>query len=776
MPPHDQYAILNHLTDCVLIVDQNHTILFANQNFYDLCASSSEKVLGRTCHAILHRVESPCYGQCLPELKCVHRQVFTTGLPATVKHYHTLADGSKRFCRITASPIQDDDGTTDRILCVIKDITREKELEDALKRTLLENEAILNNAPFYLSYVDLEMRVITIDTYMEQLIGRKSAEVRGRHCYEVWGQYAETPEKKGREKICDACKVQYTVTDGQKYSYEKQIRGRYISVTSSPVKDAEGRIIGALECGLDITARKKTEFALQKSEARYATLFHDNPNVMLLIDPYTADILDANSAACAYYGYDSKEWPGMNISDINALAPQKILEKIHQVQKNGKETFLFQHRLKSGELREVEVHSGTLTIDDRQLLCSTIHDITDQKKMEEDLFQAQKMDAIGTLAGGVAHDFNNILSAIQGYAELAKLHLPPETGTVAREDIDQIISAGQRAGNLVKQILDFSRKTQQSLQLLQPHLVVEEVLRLMRATLPTSVEIQSDIDRASGAILADPTKIHQIVMNLCTNGFHAMKDEKGVLRVSLSRQTRTVGDSAGKSGEPVPFIVLSVSDTGQGMDAETVDRIFEPYFTTKEMGKGTGLGLAVVHGIIEGYNGCIEVESEPGLGSTFRLFIPALEKDISIPEKAKLLLPAPLGAERILIVDDEPLLVRINQRLLENYGYTVTGLTDSREALAKVQADPTQFDLIVSDQTMPGLTGSELARAVLAIAPLMPIIICTGHSTVISAEDAYAMGIKHYMCKPLVGDILARTVRMVLDEAKTNPSGKVISL
>ncbi|MEK6200984.1 MAG: ATP-binding protein [Desulfobulbaceae bacterium] len=460
------------------------------------------------------------------------------------------------------------------------------------------------------------------------------------------------PEKKGREKICDACRVQYTVTDGQKYSYERQIGERYISVTSSPVKDAEGRIIGALECGLDITARKKTELALQKSEARYATLFHDNPNVMLLIDPNTTDILDANSAACAFYGYEHKEWTGMKISDINVLAPPEILKRIHQVQRNGKETFYFQHRLKSGELREVEAHRGTLTIDDRQLLCSTIHDITDQKKMGEDLFQAQKMDAIGTLAGGIAHDFNNILSAIMGSCELAKLHLPP--GTVVQEDIAQIIIAGQRAGNLVKQILDFSRKTQQFLQPLQPHLIVEEVLRLTRATLPTSVEIQSDIDRASGTILADPTKIHQIVMNLCTNGFHAMKDEKGILRVSLSRQTRAVNDSAEKSSTPIPFIVLSVNDTGQGMDAETVARIFEPYFTTKEMGKGTGLGLAVVHGIIESFKGYIEVESEPGFGSTFRLFIPALEKETSIPEKAKpLLLPPPLGAERILIVDDE---------------------------------------------------------------------------------------------------------------------------
>ena len=410
-----------------------------------------------------------------------------------------------------------------------------------------------------------------------------------------------------------------------------------------------------------------------------------------------------------------------------------------------------------------------------QYLVHVARDITQQKKLEEDLRQAQKMEAIGTLAGGIAHDFNNILSAIMGYCELAKQHLPPETAMAAREDIEQVIRSGQRAGSLVKQILDFSRKTEQSLQSLQPHLIVDEALKLLRSTLPSSVEIVSDLDPASGVILADPTTFYQIVMNLCTNGFHALKDEYGTLRVTLSRQQRAVEDSAGGSGEPVHFVVLSVSDTGQGMDAETVDHIFEPYFTTREQGKGTGLGLAVVHSIVKGYDGFIEVESEPGQGSTFRVFIPALGNGSLIPEQSEQRVKQagtlPLGTERILIVDDEPLLVLINQRLLETYGYTVTGVTDSREALAKVQADPTQFDLIVSDQTMPGLTGSELASAVLAIAPLMPIIICTGHSATVSAKDAYAMGIRKYLYKPVEGDALAGTVRMVLDEQERNPEG-----
>ena len=886
MSPHDQYTILNHLTDSVLIIDQDYTIVFANQPFCDLCATTSEKIMGKKCYETLHHSPFPCAGSNIPEQQCVHHQVFTTGLPVVVRHPHTLADGAKKFVQISASPLQDEDGTITRMMSVIKDCTQEKELQDALDTIIADHEAILHNVPFCLTYLDAEMRVIKINPPMEQFVGWKSEQVKGRHCYDVWGQYAHAPDKKGKEKICDVCNARYTLVDGQTYSYERKVGDRYVEVTTSPVKDKDGHIIGAVEYGIDITQRKKTEIALQKSEARYATLFNDNPNIMVVSDPGTGTFLDANPAACTFYGYARQEWPGMKISNINQLSQDEILTKMKEVEAKGKDTFHFQHRLKNGEVREVEIHIGAFIIDDRHVLCSTIIDITErllaekeltrskkeweetfnslsdiitiqdkdmcivrankaahlffqageeeltgkycyelfrglttpcpdcplfmttdnqgyhaagtithenlgkifqiscspipdengvinylvhiarditaQKKMEENLFQAQKMDAIGTLAGGIAHDFNNILSAILGYSELAQRTLPP--GTAARQDIDQVITAGQRASGLVQQILDFSRKTEQRLRPVRPHLLVQEALQMLRATLPTTIEILADIDPACGTIMADPTKIHQVVMNLCTNAFHAMKDEKGTLRVTLHRQEKTVEDCKKNGVAPGPYIVLSVSDTGCGMAPETAAHIFEPYFTTKERGRGTGLGLAVVHGIIESYNGFTEVASKPGHGCTFRVSIPALKESSSTPEKPKQQEALPIGTERILVVDDEPLLVHISQRLLEDYGYTVTGVTDSKEALEKVRAEPQQFDLIITDQTMPGLSGSELAKAVLEIAPLMPIILCTGHSEITSAEDALALGIKKYLGKPIHGDELARTVRMVLDE------------
>lgn len=428
------------------------------------------------------------------------------------------------------------------------------------------------------------------------------------------------------------------------------------------------------------------------------------------------------------------------------------------------------NKKKDGALFEEEVSITPVLNEAGEIMnyVAVKRDVTEQRKLEEQLRQAQKMESIGTLAGGIAHDFNNILAAILGFSELALYSLPPDSA--ARKNIDKIIHSGKRAAALVQQILDFSRKTEQSLQPLQPHLIIQEVLQMLRSTLPATVTIKEELDPAAGIIMADATKLHQVVLNLCTNAFQALKDEKGVLLVTLTRQEKTTKSAEKDTEGLTAFVVFSVSDTGLGMDQETAAHIFDPYFTTKVQGvkKGTGLGLAVVNGIVESYHGFIEVESTPGKGSTFRVFIPALENPLAPLENPKKQEDAGLapGTGQILVVDDEPLLVEFTAQTLENFGYTVTGVTDSREALEKVRARPNQFDLIITDQTMPGLTGSELARAVLEIVPQMPIIICTGYSAVTSEEDARAMGIKRYIHKPIDTKELTGTIRMLLDEKK----------
>ncbi|MBU2549658.1 MAG: response regulator [Proteobacteria bacterium] len=383
--------------------------------------------------------------------------------------------------------------------------------------------------------------------------------------------------------------------------------------------------------------------------------------------------------------------------------------------------------------------------------------------LEAQLQQAQKMEAIGTLAGGIAHDFNNILSAITGYAQLMRMEFKGEER--ASHKLDQILRASDRAGDLVRQILTFTRRTELHPQVVNIAPVVKEALKLLRATLPTTIEIQPHIDPDPGAVLVDPTQIHQVLMNLCGNAAHAMRDAGGTLVVRLE-ETELDPDEAERIPE-LPagrYQRLSVSDTGHGMDRETMNRIFEPFFTTKPQGEGTGMGLAVVHGIIQGHGGAIQVNSRPGQGTYFNVFLPLVQG--RLPEVQPVdSAPLPRGREHVLLVDDESSLVDVGRQMLERLGYTVTGRTSSREALELFAADPDRFDLIITDQTMPGMTGVELAREIMRLRPETPVMICTGYSASISAREAEAMGIRRLLMKPLVVRKIAESIREVLDSA-----------
>jgi PAS domain S-box-containing protein len=389
-------------------------------------------------------------------------------------------------------------------------------------------------------------------------------------------------------------------------------------------------------------------------------------------------------------------------------------------------------------------------------------DISELMKMEERLRQSQKMEAIGTLAGGIAHDFNNILAPILGYGELAQTRIPPQTPLAS--DLQQIITAALRAKDLVQQILAFSRQAPQERRPLRPHLVIKEALKLLRASLPTTIEICEEIATDCGTILADPTQLHQIVMNLCTNAYQAMRESGGILGVRLFKAAIEEKDSKVVSSEILPgnYVQLEVSDTGCGMDHATLERIFEPYFTTKAKGQGTGLGLSVVHGIVKGYQGQITVYSEPGKGTCFHVYLPLIAETSTVSESAPAS-PLPTGNERLLVVDDENMITTMLEAILANLGYQVTVVNNSEKALALIADSPTTFDLLITDMTMPHLTGLELTARVLAIRPELPIILCTGFSELINKEQARALGIRAYLMKPVSVHELALAVRKALD-------------
>ncbi len=399
-----------------------------------------------------------------------------------------------------------------------------------------------------------------------------------------------------------------------------------------------------------------------------------------------------------------------------------------------------------------------------EYLIHVARDITEERRLEEELRQAHKMEAIGTLAGGIAHDFNNILAAILGYAELAQHKLL--AGQDPDDYLKEVITAGLRAKELVRQILTFSRKGGQTVGPMTPYPLVKEALKFLRSSLPSTVVIKEDIDPQSGALMADPTKLHQVVVNLCTNAFQAMVEEKGVLSISLKRREWRELDTALRAMLAAgPYMELVVRDDGEGIRPEDLPHIFEPYFTTKETGKGTGLGLAVAHGIVYEMGGMIRVESEPGQGAAFLVYLPALplkEENAGAPFTAQArLLP---GTERVLVVDDDPALTAMLGGMLERLGYRVAAFNASDQALAAFTQAPDNFDLLISDQTMPQITGAELVQAIHRLRPDLPVIICTGFSAVLSEGRAKELGISRYLQKPVGLQELTRAMREALEE------------
>ena len=385
-----------------------------------------------------------------------------------------------------------------------------------------------------------------------------------------------------------------------------------------------------------------------------------------------------------------------------------------------------------------------------------------KEKLESQLIQAQKMESIGTLAGGIAHDFNNILSGIYGFTEMAKAYA--DNPVKLNENLDQIANCAHKAAALVQQILTFSRKSKRDKIPLEISVIAREALRLIRSSLPSTIEIRENI-RSNGTVLADPTKLHQIMMNLCTNAYHAMQEHGGVLTVNLDDVEVLAPDDIDELNMvPGRYVCLAVIDTGHGMDRGTQDKIFEPYFTTKEMDKGTGLGLAVVLGIVKEHKGYIKVKSAVNAGTTFFIYLPVTDKPAGPAVSAGPATVDVSGNETILIVDDEKDILSVSKAFLEHYGYRVFTFADGIQALEAFEKEPDLFDLVVTDMTMPRITGDRLAKRIMKLRPGIPVFLCTGFSDKITQKEALALGIRQYLEKPVVLADLVVSIRRCLDK------------
>ena len=514
---------------------------------------------------------------------------------------------------------------------------------------------------------------------------------------------------------------------------------------------------------------KKTRQAIQESEERLRTVYETFPDPVTIIRAEDGRCVDINSAFTRVTGWTIDDVIGKTAADLDIWHNPKEREKLTKgIAQHGKiENLEAKFRLKDGSVITALMSAVLIRLKDKPHILTITRDISDLKsaqkereKLKTQLIQAQKMEAIGTLAGGIAHDFNNILGAIIGYAEMALYDTKKDT--MEHYNIDQVLRAGHRAKDLVKQILAFSRKSEQDKNIISLTPIVEEALKLLRASLPTTIEIKQNIEPGLDAIFADPTQMHQVLMNLCTNSAHAMGDTSGILNIELINEDLNLEKAAlYPELNPGPYVKLSISDTGHGMDSATLDRIFDPYFTTKEQDKGTGMGLAVVHGIIKGHGGVIRVQSKPGKGTCFDILFPVMGRQMkSETEELKAL---PTGDECILFIDDEETLIDLGKSMLKKLGYRVKTTIRPDEALEAFRAAPGKFDLVISDMTMPGMTGDSLAGKLMKVRSDIPVIICTGYSEKMDEQRAKDLGIKGLMMKPFTIRSLSKIVRNALD-------------
>lgn len=542
------------------------------------------------------------------------------------------------------------------------------------------------------------------------------------------------------------------------------------------------RMVGTLT---DITRLKlgETESAIQATTLN--TIFNSTPSILILVNEEHR-VHKINYSGMVFSAKKEEELIGRLAGDIlcciDALhgkgcgttlncAKCPVRTRVETTFQTGKPcheedkmTFLLDDEETTLDLL---ISTVLLTLGMSKIVLVTLTNISDLKRaeserrsLEQQLRQSLKIQSIGTLAGGIAHDFNNILTAILGYTEMAKFESKQEPAL--HEDLSQVIKAGNRAKELVQQILVFSRQSETERISLQPGKVVKEAIKMLRPSLPSTIVISQSFCQPMGSILADPTQLHQIIMNICTNAYHAMEDTGGKLDISLKETILNNEDIGYKHNiEAGVFVQISIADTGHGIAKEIIDKIFDPYFTTKETGKGTGMGLSIVHGIVLSYGGFVTLDSEPGKGTTVHVFLPVIDKKPLA--EASVVDEIILGNEKILFVDDEEAIVNMNKKMLEKLGYHVTASKNSLDAWETFQAQPNQFDLVITDQTMPNMTGCDLARNILQIRPDIPIILCTGYSTIINEKEAKAIGISAFVTKPVSNNNLSTLIRTVVD-------------
>ena len=697
-----------------------------------------------------------------------YRRAAELATPLTYEEAAETQAGPRVF-RTTLVPIRSRTGRVHRLIGLSHDITAQKRTEAALaatRQSLLESEgkssAAFRASPHPIAITDLASgRLLEVNEAFERTFGHPRAEAIGKTTLELglWGGHHRTTMLEMLEDHGSFRDLLVAGTRRDGTSLSLVLSGEIIEL-------ADSRCL--VTWGHDVTEYQAAKQKLLQSEERFARAFGSSPDALAIIDVKTGRMLEVNEGFERLFGHPRAEVAGRSGFEVGLWADHDERERARALlfAQGTLRDFAIVARRADGELRDCVLSAEIVTLSEGRAVVANIRDVTEKLRVERanaeletQLRQAQKMDALGTLAGGIAHDFNNILGAIMAYAELIKMDvlLPQQVESYVVE----LRRAGERAKDLVQQILTFSRRQPQQRRAVRVDVAVRDALNLLRSTLPATIRIDSRVAADTPLVLADVTQIHQVMTNLGTNAAHAMKRSAGTLSVSLD--TITIDEAEAHTDAQLQarrYARITVKDDGQGMSAETVKRMFEPFFTTKLPGEGTGLGLAVVHGIVRDHEGAITVESEPGRGTTITVYLPEHEAALVEEAAPKAELKRASG-QRVLFIDDEVVLCRSVSSLLERLGYEVTARSDPSEALELFRKTPHAYDVVLTDLTMPGMTGVDVAREIQKLSPDVPVLMMSGFNSTWTPEALRAVGVVDLIKKPLGALQLSETLASV---------------
>lgn len=753
-------TMFNSITDPTHIVDRDFRVVLTNKGLLDLQGYTQEEIKGKYCYEVYQGLSSLCD-------VCAVNETFKTGKPCVIEKTLPLKDGTVRYFEVSSFPMYDYKGDLYQAIELTRDINDEKNMKKSLLESEAQKKAILDGSIDRIRLVDRDMRIIWANRTTALEANVPAEELVGHQCFEIFV---------GRDTPCPECPAAKAVKSGKTehtiihHAQSRDMKGEsYWDSYAVPIKDKSDNVIQVIQLIRNITEYRKAESAKRESERKYQTLFEDSIDAIYITKKGGA-FIDANPSFLKLFGYNWEEITKINARDFYADPDDRgRFEK--EVEKNGSVTgFPVKLVKKDGEKIDCLITASTRR-DENGAVSSyqgLIRDITEKKRADEkkeqletQLLHAQKMEAIGTLAGGIAHDFNNILQAISGYSQI--LLIGKEKDNPDYTKLKAIEKSALRAANLTSQLLIFGRKVSAKLRPLDINQELMQVTEMLGHTIPKMIAIEVNLGKDIKIINADKTQIEQIIMNLAINARDAMPDGGKVIF-----ETKNVFIDEGYmkthlGAVPGSYVLLSVSDTGYGIDKESVEHIFEPFYTTKERGKGTGLGLAMVYGIVKSHYGYIMCYSEEGEGTTFKIYFPVMEIETKELQNQEKTMDVRGGNETLLIVDDEENLREIGKEMLAKFGYTTLTAANGEEALKIYRKRKDEIELIIMDLIMPGIGGKKCLEEIIKIDPHARVIIASGYSDNGHTQEIFTAGAKGFINKPYDINQILKVIREVLD-------------